>query len=52
MFLSLCITNNLQTRNLYAIQLVSTCCDMEDGAGGEVGFSAEAPYASRNRSYA
>ena len=35
MFLSLYITNHLQTRNLLAIQLVSTFCDVENGAGGE-----------------
>ncbi len=39
MFLTLYITKLLQTRNLLAIQLVSTLCDGENGGGGEVGFS-------------
>ena len=33
MFLSLYITNHLQTRNMPAIQLVNTLCDRENGAG-------------------
>ena len=35
MFLTLYITNHLQTRNLLAIQLVSTSIVMVSGAGGE-----------------
>ena len=43
----------IETTTIIRLQRVTTLCDGGgNGAGGEVGFFAEAPYASRNRSYA
>ena len=49
MFLSLYITKLLQTRNLLAIQLVSTFCDVENGAGGEEEFLIQAPMTNQTQ---
>ena len=43
-------TGFIETTTMLRLQRVSTFCDVGNGAGGEVGFSAQAPYASRNRS--
>ncbi len=49
MFLTLYITKLLQTRNLLAIQLVSTLCDVENGAGGEEKFLIQAPITNQTQ---
>ena len=49
MFLTLYITNHLQTRNLLAIQLVSAFCDVENGAGGEEEFIIQAPITNQTQ---